>query len=178
MTSDCELYADGLEKQALIESVDAILADTELCSVATSDRGAPYIHTVYFAYSDNLTIYFLSPPSAQHSINITTTPAVAISVFNGTQTYGAELQGLQIFGDCTLSEGTLAEQAFAVYAARFPKICSRFPSFDHYQLAVSESRLYQIQAQRIKIFDEPRFGKRTWITATVVNQTMSLGTKL
>jgi uncharacterized protein len=167
---NCKLYADGFAQDTLLNSTNSILESTELCSIATSDGKSPYIHTAYFAYSSDLMIYFLSPPSAQHSINISVNPLVSISVFSGSQPYGGDLKGLQIFGECILSSGALSEKAFAIYAERFPKIYNRLPSFADYQNGVIESRLYQIQAQTIKIFDEPRFGKRIWIVASALNQ--------
>ncbi len=174
----CSLYANGYDQKMLQESIASILEATKLCSMATflstDNDTQPYINTVYFAYSDDLKIYFLSQPTLQHSLNLAQNSAIALAVFDSSQPFGSHLQGLQIFGEGILTAGQSARFGFDLFTKRFPKLLDRVSSFEDYERGVIKSRFYEISTLKVKIFDEPRFGKDVWITATVNNRTKTL----
>jgi len=167
MTLSCAIHAHGHDQKSLHESVEAILGTTTLCSMATAKGSLPYINTAFFAWSSDLHIYFLSKPTRQHSVNLDNNPTISLTVFDGSQSFGSLLKGLQIFGKCVLAMGTQANQAFDVYTKRFPKLLEQIPSFEDYERSVIQSRLYAVTAESIKIFDEPRFGKDVYIEASI-----------
>jgi len=164
------IRADGYDQKMMQESVASILEATKLCSMATSNGTVPYINTAYFAYTNDLKIYFLSQPTLQHSLNLANNPAISLTVFDSSQPFASHLQGLQIFGECILTARQIERFAFDLYTKRFPKLLGKVPSFEDYERGVIKSRFYEINTHSIKIFDEPRFGKDVWITAIVGNR--------
>jgi uncharacterized protein YhbP (UPF0306 family) len=174
MLLDCQLYADGYDQYLLKNSIGPILQTNELCSMATVDNTLPYINTAYFAYTNDLTIYFLSNPSRQHSLNLASNPAISLSIFNGTQPFASLAQGLQIFGKCWLTKEANARKAFDVYSKRFPKLLQEVPCFEDYEAGVIQSRLYELRATNVKIFDEPSFGKGIWVVVSVNDHSKKL----
>jgi uncharacterized protein YhbP (UPF0306 family) len=170
----CGIHADGYGQKDLQESIDSILEANKLCSMATSNGTNPYTNTAYFAYTNDLKIYFLSQPTLQHSLNIANNSAISLTVFDSSQPFASHLQGLQIFGDCILSTEQTAKLGFDLYTKRFPKLLDRVPSFEDYERGVIKSRFYEISVSSVKIFDEPRFGKDVWINTTIGNKTKIL----
>jgi uncharacterized protein YhbP (UPF0306 family) len=144
------LLAEGYDDRQLSESVLAILEATELCSMATIQETRPYISTAYFAYADDLTIYFLSNPIRQHSLNLTLNSAISLTVFDTSQPFASLAQGLQIFGDCQLTQGNTAGKAFDIYTKRFPKLLNEVPDFNQYANGAIASRLYEVKCDSIK----------------------------
>lgn len=162
------LKADGFSEKRLWGSVTDILSSNELCSIATVfPDGYPYINTCFFAFDENLSLHILTPPTTQHAKNFQAKEEVAVAVFDSHQISGSELRGLQIFGNCSqvVAKSDL-EQSFATYAERFASIVTAAPNVQT-MLETFESRLFIIEPTRIKIFDEPTFGKETWITASL-----------
>ena len=137
--------------------------------MSTANGALPYINTAYFAYAPDLKLYFLSQLTRQHSLNLAANPNISLTVFNSEQPWGSLLQGLQIFGECALTEGQSACAAFDLYSKRFAKFLDLVPSFADYKRSAIQSRFYEITVSNVKIFDEPRFGKDVWISANIAN---------
>src|SRR5688572_29603354 len=85
--------------ERLYAAVRAILDSTELCSIATlADDGGAHINTAYFAFDDELRLYFLSNPASVHCQNIARRPRMAVAAFDTHQPWGTPGKGLQLFG--------------------------------------------------------------------------------
>ncbi len=167
MALNCLLNAGGYDQKSLRDSISFILETTKLCSMGTSNDNSPHINTAYFAYTDELVIYFLSKPIRQHSLNLAKNPTISLTIFDSAQPFANLCQGLQIFGECILATGTKAQKGFDIYSKRFPKLLNQVPSFEDYEQGIIESKFYEVTPSSIKIFDEPHFGKDVWITASV-----------
>jgi uncharacterized protein YhbP (UPF0306 family) len=148
-------------------SLFRMLKDNVLCSMATvtPDHQA-HVNTAYFAYSDDLELYFLSHPSARHCRNLETNPSMAMTVFASSQTWGGPDQGLQLFGTCELARGANATKAAQSYMKRFPAYAGWQQSLDQNDPGGSY-RLYRFLVTRVKVFDERRWGKPLFVEATL-----------
>ena len=102
-------------------SLFRILKQNPLCSIATvTARDRPHISTAYFSYSNDLVLYFLSHPDAQHCRNLARNPSVGVTIFSSVQPWGSPGQGVQLFGTCRRATGLHLRQAERVYGRRFP----------------------------------------------------------
>jgi len=152
----------------LRDSAQHILERTTLCSIATvCANGTPYANTCFFSVSNGLSLIVLTPPSTVHAKNIARQSSVAITVFDSTQVSGAELQGLQLFGTARQANDDETPECLRVYARRFPSILTAAPDTATF-FRVFQSRFFIVTIDTVKIFDEPTFGKETWIIASIM----------
>jgi nitroimidazol reductase NimA-like FMN-containing flavoprotein (pyridoxamine 5'-phosphate oxidase superfamily) len=168
MQMEVELEVPGASPQLIRKSVDSILKSNMLCSMSTCNADCtPHINTFFYAYNSSYTMYFLTPPNSQHSANLRSNPKAAVAVFDSHQQSGAELRGLQLFGDCretvTLDE---IQAGYSTYVDRFPQIKEHAPDAAT-MLRVFESRIYAFRTNSVKVFDEPSLGKEHWFTANI-----------
>jgi hypothetical protein len=65
-----QLLAPGYPSSSLLASITRVLDTTSLCSMATrSEAGTVDINAAFFAYGQDLALYFLSHPNAAHCRN-------------------------------------------------------------------------------------------------------------
>jgi len=150
----------------LHESILDILEKNMLLAMATVKNGESYINTAYYAYSDQLELVIFTEPSTQHSQNIVLQPSVAVAVWNTPPVWGEQLQGLQLFGACQRVEESadaLAE-AIRVFTERFPDFRQIIATPADFARGKTERKLYKITVQSLKLIDEPRLGRRKYIT--------------
>jgi uncharacterized protein YhbP (UPF0306 family) len=132
-----------------------LLDASTLCAIASVSP----VNTAYFAWSDELELVWLSERRAAHSRNIRANPAVAIAVYDSSQTWGNPDRGIQLFGDARELEGPATIGAEAVYGRRFPGY--RATDFGR------GYAFYGFRPRRIKVFDEPALGGGVFVTARV-----------
>jgi uncharacterized protein YhbP (UPF0306 family) len=135
----------------------ALLDASTLCAVATVSRqGRAHVNAVYFAWDDELGIFWISAPEAQHSRNLRDNPSAAVTVFDSTQSWGGKDRGIQLFGSARMLDR--ARDAERVYGQRFPSYTpGEFPSL----------RFYRFRPTRLKLFDEKALGSGLFVSARV-----------
>ncbi len=149
------------------ESIATILHSTTLFSVATiKNKNISHIHTAFFCYSLNLNLYFLTPPTTQHSLNVVINPSIAVSIFDSHQKPPDKKRGLQIFGNCHLAKGKDFNEGIVLYSRRF-EWTRVIKNPQDLIKAGFESKLYIINPSSIKIFDEVIFGEEKWVTVNL-----------
>jgi uncharacterized protein YhbP (UPF0306 family) len=148
-------------------SLFQMLKDNVLCSMATitPDLQA-HINTAFFSYSNDLELYFLSHPSAQHCRNLETNPSMAMTIFSSSQAWGGLDQGLQLFGTCEMARGATATEAAQSYEKRFPAYASWRQGLQQNDPGRSY-RLYRFLVARVKVFDERTWGESLFVEATI-----------
>lgn len=167
MTLKIALEHPSRSDAELAESIVGILNANELCAVATVSGTESYIHTAYFAYSQHLDLYFLSQPSDRHVTNILDNPTAAVAVWNPTQAWGRDLQGLQMFGRAEkLGAGLELVTAMGLLMGRFHGFSEIMKSPGEFVEGVT-SRVFVVRSTRVKILDEPRFGRRNYIEVDI-----------
>lgn len=79
-----------------------LLQENTLCSLATVRRNNhAHISPVYFCYSEDLELYFLSDPRSLHCQNLLTNASMAVTIFDSSQKWGLADRGMQFFGMCS-----------------------------------------------------------------------------
>jgi len=109
-------------------------------------------------WGTDLQIVWLSEPAARHSRNLESNPAVAIAVYDSTQTWGGRDRGIQLFGNAREVSGRTVADAYRLYSSRF-----RDYSYDD----LRAYRLYRFRPRTLKLFHERDLGGATFVTATV-----------
>ena len=136
-----------------------LLGASTLCAISTvSAPGRPHVNTAYFAWDAGLRLVWLSDPRARHSRNIRAGKAVAIVVYDSSQTWGGPDRGIQLFGTAGMASGAAAQEAERVYARRFA-------GFSPGEFA--DYRPYVFRPRRIKLFDERALGAGIFVSAKV-----------
>ncbi len=151
------------------KSLSSILESNTLLSMATvKNNKESYVNTVYYAYSDGLNFYYLSPPTAEHSKNLIKNNSVAVSIFDSRQNIPTNKKsGLQIFGTARLARSTELIEGIKLYSQRFIWFVKYIKTPRDFLKKVIQSKLYIIKPKQIKIFDETTFGDEVWITVTI-----------
>ncbi len=95
------------------------LKEAKLMQVATSKDNQPWACSVYFAFDENLYLYWISTPSRRHSEEIRNNAKVAGTIVL-PHTPGDKVRGIQFQGTAKeLTNKNDAEIAMKNYAERF-----------------------------------------------------------
>lgn len=159
-----EIDDGSWEKSRVNQSIEDILEQNELCSIATVDRDRAHIATCFFSHEEDQ-IFILTEPDTEHCQHLRKNSSIAVSVYDSRQNWDQKKQGLQLFGKARQAEGEERERAFHSYSSRFPDLEEFAETVD--QVANLDSHFYVIDIDRVKVFDEKRFGRETWIEAEV-----------
>lgn len=158
-------HHESVNDETLNKSLNEIVSGNILLSMASIKAGnTSWINTAYFGYTSKLALYFLSPPTAQHSQNILLNGAVAVSIFDSHQLSASQKRGIQLFGVCRRAVGLEIAEGLDVYSERFPSISGVIKSPEDFDKGIIKSKLYIILPKEIKIFDEQIFGEEKWVT--------------
>jgi len=148
----------------LSKSILNILNENKLCSIATVNAdGTSYINTAYFCFDEKLNFYILTDPNSQHCKNIEINNSVAMTVFDSHQPWDDDLQGLQINGKCKMAKGMHLINGTTRYLKRFAGLSELIKHPDDFAKGALKSRIYIIETNWIKLFDEKTFGEETYI---------------
>ena len=161
--------ARNFNHSQVFRSLFTIMDSTELCSLSTvTPRGTAHSAHVYFAYSSSLELYFLTDPNSVHCTNLRTKPSMAVSIYDSTQQWGKGSgdKGVALYGRCRMTRGIETRAAEEAYGGRFREYAAWRvgPGYDE---MAEKWRFYKFTSSRIKVFDEPRFGRAVFITASV-----------
>lgn len=87
-------------------------------SLATSRNNHPYAAALFYA-SDGLTLYFLSNPSSEHSLNIFLNPRVAATI-NTEHFDWKTVRGLRIMGKAYAVGEEESKRARDIFESKYP----------------------------------------------------------
>jgi uncharacterized protein YhbP (UPF0306 family) len=80
---------------------------------------APHAASVFYAVDDDLRLVFLSKRTSLHGSHIGDAASVAVTVSENYADWEM-IQGVQLWGEARLLEGTVKAGAFLLYVRRFP----------------------------------------------------------
>lgn len=165
-----------VSEKRLQKSIFRLLQGNVLCSMATVYRlNRAHISHVYFCYSNNLELYFLSYRRSIHARNLNRNASMAVTVFDSSQKWGRPNRGMHLFGTCRETKGKQAENAERLYGARFRAYRKWMEDFEkNGKHRASQLWFYRFVPNRIKILDEREFGG-LFVTADVKRKGVSLG---
>jgi len=87
-------------------------------SLATSRDNSPFVASLFYA-NDGFTVYFLSSPKSEHSINLSRNPSVAITI-NKDYSEWRKIKGLQIKGKAYKVSQQELPTAMKIYSEKHP----------------------------------------------------------
>ncbi|MBN2113396.1 MAG: pyridoxamine 5'-phosphate oxidase family protein [Acidimicrobiia bacterium] len=147
-------------------AIREILKANHLLSLATADaEGNPHINEAYYA-GDLGGLLIFTPPFTRHAANATARPEVAATVADGSQPWGSDLRGLQVFGVMEALRGPDAAAAYAAFTARFPALAAFTGDYARAEQMLP-ARFYRIRVSSYKVVDETHFGKQRAVTASL-----------
>ncbi|MGP4009204.1 pyridoxamine 5'-phosphate oxidase family protein [Streptomyces sp. 4N124] len=157
-------------EEALRASLEELLSDNTLFSLATTGPDGAHINTAFFAHDGELDLYFVSERSTQHSQNTAADPRAAATVSRQPPEYGEHLQGVQLSGAVQEAREaeTGAKAALACYQGRFPTFAQDPAMQQRFLTGEGPLALYRFRVESLTLLDEPRFGRRVYVTAAVV----------
>jgi hypothetical protein len=132
------------------ETILQFLGNHNTMSLATSRDNNPFAASLFYA-NDGFTIYFLSNPNSDHSINFSQNPNVVITI-NKDYSEWRMIKGLQINGKAyKVSEDELPA-AINAYSKKHPfvkSICKDGNS----NFSGTEVRFFKVVPERIRLID-------------------------
>lgn len=141
----------GTAKQ--MEMIAAHLRQESTLALATVDEhGEPCIAPLFYLSGPDLSLYWLSSPSSQHSRNLERAPKVSATVYRHAETW-KEIRGVQMRGSVAVIPDTARRKAL------IKLYCERFQLGSIFRLAIGRSRLYEFRPTFIRYLDNSkRFG--------------------
>ncbi|MFB6241313.1 MAG: pyridoxamine 5'-phosphate oxidase family protein [Candidatus Nanosalina sp.] len=144
------------------ESIREIAEENELLALATvSEDSEAFNATAFFVYDEDFKFYILTEPDTDHCENLRGNPSISLSIYDSRQDWGDEKQGLQVFGEAEQVSEEKIPEVLNLYLERFPGLGEWVSEPD--EMEKIDSKFYVVRPDRIKIFDEPKFGKETWV---------------
>ncbi|MBI4193423.1 MAG: pyridoxamine 5'-phosphate oxidase family protein [Candidatus Colwellbacteria bacterium] len=135
-------------EQEVRRRVVAYLERNRLMVVATVADSTPWAATVFFAYDQNLNLYFYSREDTRHCREIARNPRVAVAVSHAQHAQNNFVRGVQMTGEArkVSAEG---------YAAAYARYRERFAWADRFS---SDHVLYRIAPRQLWCIDEELLG--------------------
>jgi uncharacterized protein YhbP (UPF0306 family) len=142
----------------LQELIYTYLNEYPLISVASCHQNTPWTCNLYFAFDEELNLYFISKTGRRHSEELRRNPNVAATICKPySKPFIDPARGIQLEGKAIQIEDPLiAEIAFALYMNRFPDSIKYHKTVTDVTGA-ADRRIYQIMPSRIVLFDEENF---------------------
>ena len=157
------------KNKLLNESLFDIIKSNKLLSMATITNGnVAHINTAYYAFDNKMTLYIITDPKSQHSINVKENKSVAASIFNSHLTFWEDdMQGVQLFGKCYKTQLMQLPKGTSCFIKRFPVFKELVTKPEDFVKKAVIVKLYTIEVSRIKLFDEKRFGEEIFIELVI-----------
>lgn len=136
-------------KSLIIDYLDK----ARMMQVATSNNGQPWACTVYFAYDEDLNLYWISLPSRRHSLEIAQNPKVAGAIVL-PHTPGDDVRGIQFEGEAAALYGEDAREGMNYYSSRYKMDAERVAKI----VDDTDGHVcYKIKPRAFVLFDEVNF---------------------
>jgi uncharacterized protein YhbP (UPF0306 family) len=141
------------------QQVAAFLKSQSTLSLATTAlNGTPHVTPLFYLADDDLSLYWLSSASSQHSRNLKRSPAAAVCVYSATEQW-KEIRGVQMRGAVAIVTGRSTRREIV------EAYCARFRLEPLFQAAIARSRLYCFQPEWVRYLDNSkRFGYKFELT--------------
>ena len=149
----------------LNESLFEILKNNTLLSLSTvTPNGNAYINTAFYAFDNKLRIYIITDPKSNHSKNLVKNQSIAISIFDSHfEFWKDKLKGVQLFGKGYKTPILQMHSATYCFIKRFPLFKELVKNPKDFMKKTVKVSLYTLEIDRIKLFDETRFGEENFI---------------
>lgn len=136
--------------------------------LATTCGQRPWVATVFYAFDEALTLYFVSNRRSRHARELVANPHVAAVVHGGDAKLGGAC-GFQLDGKAEPVGVLELPHALKTYARRFPWAKDAFADPKRLLEEGGRARFYKVAPALIVYLDEARFGphgRREWTPMT------------
>ncbi len=162
---------DRAQQAPVVErSFREILSGTRLMAMGTvGDDGTPWLHNAYFAFDEDLFLYFLTSPASQHARNLPNSGGRTSVVISDTQQEGTPgtRRGVQFQGLCRVARDARVHRAITAFSARFPGFAKAAEASAIDDPTGTLPRLYAVAVTSFKLFDEPALGRDVWLPGRI-----------
>ena len=147
------------EEKKIADCVNNILRRNHLLTLSTAKSNEPHSNTAFYAFDKDMNLYTWSEEKTTHSKNLRKNKKVSVNIFDSRQKWGSLLQGLQATGIAMPVNSRELIKAGILYIERFPSSLKLVGNPKRFHDKLFESKIYKIQLDEIKVFDEKAFGK-------------------
>ena len=129
-----------------------------LMSIATSGEHI-WIATVYYVVDDDLNLYFISPPDAEHSEHLRQNDEVACAIADSSQKTSDQKVGLQLYGSAAEEIGLdRVKWMLSMYNKLHMGTKDKL-NFRNFKSKVMTSKVYKVTPKKIKFFNQELYGE-------------------
>ena len=147
------------EESKILNEVKNLLSKNKLLTLSTYKDNQPYSNTAFYVFDKEFNLYIWSEQNTLHNKNISKNNKVSINIFNSNQPWGSLLQGVQALGNAYPASNKELLKVGFLYLKRFPKSLKLVKNPKNFHNKIFQSKMYKIQLNKIKLFDEKTFGK-------------------
>ena len=137
----------------LKQLISDYLNKAQLMQVSTCINNQPWTCTVYFAFNEQLELYWISTPTRRHSIEISKNGSVSGTIVL-SHSYGEKVRGLQFEGTAlVINDPEQIKKEFTYYG-------NKYNCLERSERIINGSdkhKLYKIIAKEFVIFDEVNY---------------------
>ena len=144
-------------KPNLRELVSNYLREAKLMQIATVKDNKPWVATVWYAFDDDLNLYFISRKTRRHSVELGKNSAIAGAIVKQHKTLGVKTRGIQFEGNATEVSILELPKSFNLFVKRFPKAKKFMISVRAIIKNITDHHIYKIVPSSIVLFDEVNF---------------------
>lgn len=147
-----------------LERIASLLREQSTLALATQDEdGQVCIAPLFYICDDDLSLYWLSDESSQHSRNLRRSGGAAITIHTQTASWKA-IRGVQMRGSVTAVSDPNGRQSM------IKAYCKRFELSSVFRVAISRSTLFVFRPTFIRYIDNSlRFGERIELGCGVID---------
>lgn len=157
---------DKYTDDELRNSIVKILSANNTLALSTVRDETGYINTAHYGFSAGLELFLITAVETQHSKNAVSHPQVGVAIWNRPAVAGTNLEGLQLFGNYELVKNEDIAKAYEAYVTNIPSTKEGITSPEDF---VAKGLVFhKITVEKIKLLDEPNFGRRNYIELTVL----------
>jgi hypothetical protein len=132
------------------ETILELLNRHNTITLATSRDDTPFAASLFYA-NDGLTIYFISSPKSDHSINLSRNPNVAITI-NKDHSEWRTIKGLQIKGKAYRVPEEELPKAIKAYSEKHPFV-KLFFGDSGFSSRIEDVRFFKVIPETIRLID-------------------------
>lgn len=144
------------------------LRDHQVATLATCGTDDLWAAAVFYV-NDGFTLYFLSSPTARHSVNLAQNPRVAVTIQEDYADW-LEIKGIQLEGAAGEISGVEEERARRLYGQKFPVVGKLAQAPAAIVKALAKVRWYKIVPHRLYFVDNAvGLGQREELDAVLLS---------
>jgi hypothetical protein len=154
------MYIKAMKRpQEQLDLVAALLGKETTLSLATvCEDGEPSVAPLFYIADRELSLFWLSSESSQHSLNLKRTPRAAVTVHSSAESW-KQIRGVQMRG--SVSKITEPKRR----AAQIEAYCERFKLGRGFRLVLRKSALYEFKPEFFRYLDNAQgFGFKSELT--------------